>query len=69
MSTKSPSRFIDRNQLKPDYGISPSFAYKLERKGKFPKRCNLNPEKDGRPVTRWLREELDQWLEDRLKSA
>lgn len=63
------SRFLKRNEMTPITGISVPFSYKLEKQGRFPKRVNLNPDPDGKPVTRWVRDEVEAWVEDRLKTA
>lgn len=66
---ETQSRFVKAKELPAQYGISPAYGYKLERQGRFPKRVNLNPDPKGKSVTRWLRADLDQWLEDRLNPA
>ena len=63
------SKFVKASEIPAEYGISKAFAYKMEKAGKFPRRLNLNPDPDGKSVTRWLRTELDEWLENRMQSA
>lgn len=44
-------------------GLSESTIRRLEKRGDFPRRCNLS----GRAVG-WSEEEVEEWIQERLRS-
>ena len=56
--SKSVIRIIRKKELFPKVGMSDATVYRLEKKGKFPKRVQIGPNSVG-----WIEGEVDQWIE------
>ncbi|MEI6858657.1 MAG: AlpA family phage regulatory protein [Shewanella sp.] len=60
--TKSPDRIIREAERKSITSISRCTAWRLERKGLFPKRRQLYPQSN---LVGWLLSDLNEWVDSR----
>lgn len=52
-----PARIIRKPELWVKVGLSDASVYRLEKKGRFPKRVQIGPNTVG-----WIECEVDQWI-------
>lgn len=57
------SRYIDSRELYALIPYTPQHILRLEKKGMFPLRIKMGPNK-----VVWLRSEIEQWLEERQQA-
>lgn len=63
-------RLVRRREVCERTGLSYTTIWRLEKRGLFPRRRQLNPSATGiNAGVAWLESEISQWIHDRIKVA
>jgi prophage regulatory protein len=65
MTYHSDERYLKVGEVVAWLGVARSTVYRWVEEGHFPKPVVLGPERDKNSTMRWLRTEVEQWLESR----
>ena len=61
--TKYPSKLMKVSELTEWLNVSESAIYKWVQQGRFPKPIKLGDSATNRHSSRWIREDVEEWLE------
>lgn len=65
MTYHSDERYLKVGEVVACLGVARSTVYRWVEEGHFPKPVVLGPETEKNSTMRWLRTEVEQWLESR----
>ncbi len=65
MTYHSDERYIKVSEVAKRIGVARSTIYRWVDEGHFPKPVIFGPVKDYNSTSRWLRTEVEQWIESR----
>jgi len=65
MTYRSDEQYIKVGEVSRWLGVARSTIYRWTEEGHFPKPVVLGPEKDKNSTTRWLKADVEQWLNSR----